>query len=222
MEFSNNDFKRLQYNVFELPDSKKVLDEWPELGRYPEFTSKELKGISRDKIMRYIIFCYDKRSPLIAQKNLSLRKKLAADLAGFEKNDKDIFTDSVQAVLKNENKIVVRMIIRYVRIQSDMRYSLLVSGMETYYENILRITNSGKDDDVLDSTEKSKLFAESKKMSDELERISDELFNQDTELLGEADQVNQEEKNAITSWPEYWAKQKENKRELEGQANTNT
>jgi hypothetical protein len=218
MEFNSNDFKRLQYNVYELPDNKKVLDTWPELSRYSEFTSKELTGISRDKVMRYIILAYDKRTPLLSQKNLSLRKKLAGELAGFEKNDKGVFTDSVQAVLKNENKAVTRMVIRYVRIQSDMRFTLLVSGMETYYENMVRITSGGeKDKDVLDSAEKSKLFEQSKKLSDELEKLSDEVFNNDTELMGEADEVAQEEDGLILSYPEWIAKQKEKK--VEGQAN---
>ena len=215
MNFEAQDFKRLQFNVFELPEDKEVLTQWPELCRFPEFTTKQLKGISRDHVMRYIILCYDKKTPLLSEKNLSKRKRVAAELAGFEMNSKGIFKDSVISMMGNENKIVVRMIVRYVRLQSDMRFSLLVSGMETYYENIVRITNSGKDDDVLDSTEKSKLFDQSKKMSDELESLADELFNNDIEILEEADEVNQEERDTITSWPEYWAKKKTQRLELE-------
>lgn len=215
MNFEASDFKSLQYNVFELQDSEKVLEKWTELARYPEFTTALLRGISRDKVIRYVILCYDKKTPLLSEKNLMRRKKLAASFAGFEKNKSDVFEDSVMDMINNENKAIVRMIIRYVRIQSDMRFTLLVSGMETYYENIIRITNSGKDDgDVLDSTEKSKLFNESKKMSDDLEKLADEIFNNDTEILGEADEVNEEESDRITSWPEYWAKKKKEKVEL--------
>lgn len=220
MEFSKNDFARLQYNVYDLPEDKEVLEHWKELKRFPEFTTKNLTGINRDKVMRYIILVYDKRSPLLSQKNLSLRKKTAAELAGFEKNEAGLFQDSVMAMINLENKHIARMIIRYARIQSDTKYALLVAGMEALYENLIKISATGKDEDVIDSAEKSKLFEQSEKMGEKLERMADELFNNDLELMSEADQVGEEENGRISSYPEWAANQKVKKRELEKQADT--
>ena len=108
------------------------------------------------------------------------------------------------------------MIIRYTRHQSPMKFSLLVAGIEACYENMFHIVNSSKDDSVLDSSEKAKLFDRTKKLTEDTETLSDELFNNDTELIGEADEVNEEEMGKITSYPEWISKQRQEKSELQG------
>lgn len=208
MEFNADDFKKLQYNVYDLPSDKTVLKTFPELERYPEFLLTLSKGLNRDSVIRYVILLYDKRSPLLGEKNLIKRKKIAAEMAEFPKQKDGNYDETVLAMMRNENENVSRMVVRYVRNQADMRFALLVSGMETYYENIFQITNSDKDSNAQDSTEKSALFEKSKKMSDQLEQLSDEIFNGDLLLMGMSDLINQEEKKIITSFPEHYAKLK--------------
>ncbi len=94
--------------------------------------------------------------------------------------------------------------------------------MEALYENLIKISATGKDEDVIDSSEKSKLFEQSEKMGEKLERMADELYNGDVVLMTESDQINEEESGRISSYPEFISKQKEKKRELEKQADTSS
>lgn len=212
MELNAEEFKKLQYNVYELSPDKSVIKSFPELSRYPEFSDSLLTVLDRDKVIRYVILCYDKRSPLLGEKNLIKRKKLAVEIAGFEMQKDNNYDESVLSMMRNENKIVNRMIVRYVRNQADTRFALLVSGMETFYENIYQITNNDKEDRAIDSKEKSELFKKSKEMSDQLEQLSDEIFNNDIFLMHTASEVNSEELESILSYPEFIAKNRANDR----------
>lgn len=209
MDINADEFKKLQYNVYDLSPEKSVLKTFPELNRFPEFGSSFLVGLDRDKVIRYVILSYDKKSPLLSEKNLIKRKKLAVEMAGFETQKDNNYDEPVLAMMRNENKIVNRMVLRYVRSQADTRYALLVSGMETFYENIYQITNNDKADRAIDSKEKSDLFEKSRKMSDQLEQLADEIFNNEISLMHTADEVNSEESEAILSYPEHLAKLKQ-------------
>lgn len=209
MDINADEFKKLQYNVYDLSPEKSVLKTFPELNRFPEFGSSFLVGLERDKVIRYVILSYDKKSPLLSEKNLIKRKKLAVEMAGFETQKDNNYDEPVLAMMRNENKIVNRMVLRYVRSQADTRYALLVSGMETFYENIYQITNNDKADRAIDSKEKSDLFEKSRKMSDQLEQLADEIFNNEISLMHTADEVNSEESEAILSYPEHLAKLKQ-------------
>ena len=70
MDYNKEDFKGIQYNAFELEDGESVFDKWPEMKRFPEFKKKLSPNTDIEKVVRYIIFCYDKKTPLLTQKNL--------------------------------------------------------------------------------------------------------------------------------------------------------
>ncbi len=61
MDLNKNDFARLQYNVYELPEDKKVLETWPELNRFPEFTTRLLVGEQAHRQDDYSLRAHTKR-----------------------------------------------------------------------------------------------------------------------------------------------------------------
>lgn len=224
MEFKNEDFARLQYNVKSLDPAGFVLNRWPELTRFPEFTAKitEKKrvedswvdaavDIDQDKVIRYIFFCYDKNSPFLLEKNLVRRKVLCAIEAGFKPGDQGKFTYEVECLLKGQLEAANRMIVRFVRNQRDIRFALLVAGMENYYDNIQKLEERRRGDDAKDNTDKTELFTRTKKMLEELEVMADDIFNNDKELMYVADDINEEESGHITSYPEWKARQRQSK-----------
>jgi len=228
MNIKIEDFSQLQYNVKSLKPKQKVLEVFSELERYSEFNvvlreakvflkknkdeeSEEApKIIDKDKFIKYIIYCYDKKSPFLMEKNLYKRKVLCAIEAGFELNKDGKFFPHIEDAIAGRNELANRMIIRYVRNQRDLRYSLLVSGLENYYDNISKLEERRKGDDAEDSTTKTDLFAKTKKMLDDLEVLGDDLFQGDIELIYTADEVGQEESGNIVSYPEWIAKQRDN------------
>ncbi len=207
MEFNADDFKKIQYNVYALPANKTCLKTWPELNRFPEYTTPSLSGIDKDFALRYVLLLYDKKTPLLNEKNLIKRKETAVEMAGFKRQKDGKFDENVQAIMRGENKFINRMAIRCCRGQG-MKFSLFTAGIEAYYENIYQITNNDKEDDAKDSKEKSELFEKSNKMAEHLEKLAEEVFNDDLDLIEEAAEVAEEESGRIASYPEWISNKK--------------
>lgn len=223
MDLKKDDFEKLQYNVYALDKDADILKEFSDLTRFKEFSESLIKFVLKEKdwvpeplnldrnmVLRYVFYCYDKKTPFLSEKNLIRRKILCAQEAGFAVGKDGLFHKDVDDILRGYNEVVNRMIVRFVRNQRDLRYALLVSGLENYYDNINKLTEIRKKDDAKDSSLKTDLFNSTKVMLDDLELLSDEVFNSDKELMFIADQVNQEEAGSIVSYPE-WIASKRNK-----------
>lgn len=224
MDLKDEDFDGLQYNVRRLKDGEQILSAFPDLTRFNEFMCpitrpkmvekewvEEEINIDRNKVLKYIFYCYDKRTPFMSEKNMVRRKVLCCLEAGFTADKEGKFSREVDDMLRGYNDIINRMIVRFVRNQRDLRYALLVSGTENYYDNINKLTEIRKRDDAKDSNQKTDLFNSTRKMLDDLELLADEVFNNDKDLMFVADQVNEEEHGRIVSYPEYWASLREAK-----------
>ena len=203
MEFQESDFQYLKYNPYPLPQTTNLLDKFPELKRFPEY-SKEIQ-LDKDKVLRYIIYAYDRKSPLLSEKNLVKRKMLACKVAGFELEDGK-YPELVEFMIKGKNHIINRMICCYARNQKSTHYALLVSGMESFYENLAKLSApSDEKDDMKDMVEKNKLYKQTAEMISSIESNADEVFNGDIELIYEADEIEGEDNGRIKSYPEHIA-----------------
>ena len=217
MELKPEDFQYLKYNVFPLPKSANILEEFPELARFSEFTVTTELDINN--VLRYIIYAYDKRSPFLLEKNLLRRKMDACKLAGFEfEGDKPKlgrpfetpppkkYPDNVEQMIKGNNVVINKMICRFARNQKSAQYALMVAGMESFYDNLIQLsTPSTSDDKMKDIVDKARLFEHTQKMISYLEASADEIFNGDVALIYEADEVEQQENGKIKSFPEMIA-----------------
>ena len=203
MDFKAEDFKHLRWNVQEVPRETDLLEAFPELGRYPELTAEIT--IDRNKVIRFIILCYDKKSPLLAEKNLIKRKVDACTLAGIEKEDGK-FPKDIEEMISNKNLVINRMICRYSRLQSDLQYSLLAAGLENFYGNvsILSAPNNGQME-MDDMVKKAKLYEHTVDMIATLEKNAFEVFAGDPELMYTVDEIAEEEAVKIRSFPEHIA-----------------
>lgn len=218
MDLKAEDFEKLQYNVHAVEKDADILKAFPDLTRFKEFSEPLVKFVLKEKdwvpeqlnldrnmVLRYVFYCYDKKTPFLSEKNLIRRKILCVQEAGFVAGKDGNFHKEVDDVLRGYNEVVNRMIVRFVRNQRDLRYALLVSGLENYYDNINKLTEIRKKDDAKDSSLKTDLFNSTKKMLDDLELLSDEVFNNDKELMFTADQLGEEENGRILSYPEHIA-----------------
>ena len=106
-QFTSEDFKDLMFNVYEVPKRNLVLNTFPELKKYPEFIA-DLGALKRhrNKVVRYVILCYDKNSPMHRTTDLIKRKVNSALIAGFEADKKSgRFETDVDRMLKVESVI---------------------------------------------------------------------------------------------------------------------
>lgn len=202
MEFKAEDFAKLKFNCYSVPKEESVFDAFPELRRYPDLTTTE-HMLPGDKMIRYVIYMYDKYSPLTAEKNIIKRKMLSAQLAGFEMPDGK-FTQEVEQMIGGRNIFVNRMVCCYVRNQRDIQYALMMTGLTQFYDNLKQLSKPSEEEgDMEDLNRKSTLFNHTMKMIETLESMAIETFNGDVQLMYEADEVQQEEQKKITSYPEF-------------------
>lgn len=167
--FAENEFKDMMFNVALVPPQKFVTNAYPKLRKISEFKLKP-SNIHKDKVIRYIMFLYDSKSPFRVKFNDVLQRKVeVAKGAGWEPNQDGLFDNEVEGLLRGDNKIANQMAVAFIRLHRNFKYSYLIALEETFYR-YLNETLMGN------MTNVSKM----KSTQAELEEIITELTNEDT------------------------------------------
>lgn len=166
---------------------------FPELFRHEEF-NKLRKRIDFERLMRYIMFCYDKNTQLVQefQHDLADRKSEAAKDAGFERKDGKWGT-KIQDVMDIKDEEVTAAIMQFLKMQkSHVWTEIMICEQELFDYRVLRFTpiNKGKkgegaldEQEVIDSTvKKDKLLESCKLRMRELERLYEQFFGDNKDL----------------------------------------
>lgn len=123
------DFKDLKYDVFGVESN--VLDSVKGLDHYKPLVHEDRRD-DLDKIIRYVMVLYDKKSPLVKMvTNIGERKKESALISGYD--------------LKTDEKILARLYdwtdveferiaLQFLKDQNDMYWSMIVSNEQTFWE----------------------------------------------------------------------------------------
>lgn len=188
--FSEKDFENLMYQVYTLDHGTNLMSRFPQMKKMPSWVSFSSDGLNKNNVIRYVIYCYDRDSPVLRKfrQDDSKRKTIAALNAGF-KTDKDgLFSEEVDAMLKCRNRSVNLMIIDYVRQYNDPEYSILVAGHEALYLKLERLTeveqmnDSSRDAFQIEET-KGKLFKQAREMGKDLSDLSEKILNDENRYL---------------------------------------
>ena len=165
---------------------------FPELFRHEEF-NKLRKRIDFERLMRYIMFCYDKNTQLVQefQHDLADRKSEAAKDAGFERKDGK-WGSKIQDVMDIKDEEVTAAIMQFLKMQkSHVWTEIMICEQELFDYRVLRFTPVGKgkgegaldDKDVIDSTvKKDKLMESCNLRMRELERLYEQFFGDNKDL----------------------------------------
>lgn len=170
--------KKLLYDISELSTKDKVVDKFPELLNYKEFSAIAKK----DKVIKYIIHLYDHASELIkTYPILKERKKAALIEAGFDGKIPPLMEDLIEGNFHSESvKPVFDAIICYLRLQkSDVWFEICVLEQELEEYRVLRLqrVEDDKDKDTIMAAEKkSKLRQECSSILKDLEGYRLEFF----------------------------------------------
>lgn len=163
MDFEKEEFDGIMLPVHNIPADVDLLKKFPELNKYWEFLEEVP---DKNKVIRYIVFFYDRKTPLARIDNIPSRKVEAALLAGFEL-DGEVFSEYVEEVLSCDNTIVNAMIVRYLRLNNNHKFAMLSTTTELFYRE-LREQLDGKGD-----------FKKSQAMEKEITKITEELTQGD-------------------------------------------
>lgn len=207
------DFKELLFNVQQVPLNADLFEVFPELKQYPEFEEdlgEEEKH--KAKIIRFIIYTYDKHSPLIKGESDYNKRKIEAVLrAGVKHNSEGYFPKWARDMMGGRLPLVNQMIIRYCREQYDEKWSLLVAGSEAYYNILpdLSSRDSMEKDPVAEAKKKGELFLKAQTMQESLSNMKKIILSGDStrEIEKALYRVVEEENKKLELTPEFMAMQ---------------
>lgn len=171
------DFSKISYRVDELTDVQDPFEAFPIFQKYPEFHEKI--PLPRDKVLKYIVYVYDRYSPLMEElQDLFKVKVRAAELAGFKRNNKNVFPRQVEDLFLCVDENICAMIVRYITLNKSVEYSEYAVLSESYFiqsKNLLLTTEP--DIKNLQVTKKGIVEAREELLSgDSMETLRKQLF----------------------------------------------
>ena len=90
--------------------------------------------LTAPQIIKYIVSCYDKESPLVNayKKRWSIKKKECAIFARLPKDDEGKFDESADQLIFCQNEVINRVILRYLYLIHDRDWQTYVIYNEMY------------------------------------------------------------------------------------------
>lgn len=180
-------FSKLKIPVHKIDKGQDIVQAFKELQSLPEFHMYPFGN--RNFVIRYVIYCYDPKSPLIdLYVDLKRRKESAAEYAGFERNKKTgKFPDEVNAIMALENTAVNDMIFCYLKLINNRVWTQIVTNEQLFdeYSRLLMapVGNASDDKKLLEAANvKAKLREECKLISTDLDKLYKDLFGDNDDL----------------------------------------
>lgn len=200
-------FRKLKFNIFDIPPDVDVLDQYPELGRQKVFVKS--KAPLKNTLLRYLIFLLDPGSDLIREiKDLKDRKVRAAELAGFTKG-----TDYLTEIFECRDKTTLEFIECFLtQVYHNRKYTewqTLQQELEEYtrlrWVQIEVKDSKKKKNENPEDVDVYKAAAEKTKVRQQSEEIHRMLDALEKEIFGDNDDIkNIAEKSRFIS-PEAFA-----------------
>lgn len=205
--FSDKDFDTLTYNVMKFKTDVNLMAKFPTIGALSSF--KNYQG-DKNKAIKYIVLCYDKGSPILNKfmQDDVKRKVLSAEYAGYKSDKSGLFPTEVDEMMKCMNHETNMMIIDFLRTFNDPSWSLLMTGMESYYQKLQQIITAdfgqGKRDVFQVEETKGKLFKQAQEMSAALDLAAKKILQDENPYLRRDlyCTIDQEAKNRLSITPE--------------------
>lgn len=169
------DFYQQNYKVFKAR---------PRLAQYPEFDKDQVESDAStmpyaddlEALARYIVFMYDKDSPLSNENDFVLAKKQAIKKA-------DVPSSLHEGILSASNLLVTAMIIRLKRLENNHKFTHYVSLRELFYNICMDLMAPVLIDEADKATRASDIKLRSSErlpgLREEIERLEKELFDED-------------------------------------------
>jgi hypothetical protein len=168
-QFTDIEFRGMMYNPMKIPDDTPVFKIYPELRQYPILKKSPGKELNNDMVLLFLFCMYDKSTPYRGKYPDVLKRKIEiAHDVGFPMDEKGVFSDPVEDMLKGSNKIVNRKVVEFVRIQRSFKYTYLVTIETSYYNVMLEVMEGA-----------TKRIPDLRNIQEELEQTMVDMLNDD-------------------------------------------
>lgn len=180
VEFQASDFSKLMFKVLDMPDKADPVKQFPKLEKWPQFTEKTGWSILfKNRVFKYIVLMYDKESPFREKfPNLLRRKMEVAKFSKLVENPKMI-PEEVNKLFMGKDAKFNAMVVAYVRMHRDAKYSLVFGLDNMYYTDLEKIQNGGKPSREIEITAAQLEKAKADLLNgDDSPQLTEELFAQ--------------------------------------------
>ena len=168
-QFTDIEYRGMMYNPSKVPEETSIFKIFPELKKYSDFRKSPGPELDNDLVMLYIFCMYDKSTPYRGKYTDVLKRKIEiAHDVGFPMDEKGVFAEPVEDMLKGNNKIVNRKIVEFVRIHRSFKYTYLVTIEASYYNVMLEVMEGA-----------TKRIPDLRNIQEELEDTMVDLLNED-------------------------------------------
>jgi hypothetical protein len=139
------DFSKMIFDVSQIPPGTDIVHKFPRLAVYEEFSlyGGTPAGLPhRDNTISYVFYAYDKGCPFQEFKSLTERNDKCLLKAGFKKNKKNEWEESVQLMIKGAIPEVNKMIRCFLfKIQSCRKFNLFNAMENAFQDTLENISN---------------------------------------------------------------------------------
>jgi hypothetical protein len=106
----------------------------PDLEAWAKSRADGLTSLSTVSVIKYVVSCYDKESPLVNsyKRRWAVKKRESALVAGFAQNENGHFSEEADQVIFCHNNVTNKLILRYLYLQHDRLYQTYVIYNEMY------------------------------------------------------------------------------------------
>jgi hypothetical protein len=177
LEITDREFSKLKYAVHSIPLNESCCDRLPDLRNvfleYPVFGTATL---TNDLAIRFIVFCYDRKSPFVEKlDNIMERKREIFSYLKVPTEPEDI-----QNIIKSADRELAKVIYHFCKLQDSLTYFALVTTTEAYINMSVRM---GDDiSSAADSKQTLETLAKLSKVEERIEDLSRKLFQQDVAM----------------------------------------
>ena len=142
-DFRLTDYKDMVFPLHQFSKGDEILSSFPIFSMYRVFFAQLPEGLTMEKVLLYISYCFDKGSPFVKKYNDIVERRFwAAVQAGFKLNQRHrSFNQDVENMIRGKVRAVNNMIIQYVLLQGDEDYSIFVAYNEALKQQLTLLLN---------------------------------------------------------------------------------
>lgn len=169
-DYGPKDFEGLMFNVYNHPLGTDLLKVFPILGSLSVF-KKQIAGIDQQTAIRYVVYAFDKGSPVQALDDIMERRVIALELAGVERPENGEYEEEIDMMLRSLVPEINNMTIQYCILNSENDYAIYVAYQETLRRQLADMLSSEKKE-----TEIKTLIGNINSLNANLDKLSKNIF----------------------------------------------
>lgn len=176
-----NDFKEKDFSVMRWRIDTAPAKNYPDLmDRFIEFGGFKTDSLSNDQLIKYIVFCYHRRSPFVEKiENLIERKAEVMNRLKVGTDKDGYFAKDVQDIIRSSDDKVGKMIIQFCKFENSLVYTALIQTQEAYFKLFEQM--NAVISDTKESKDVADVLIKLEKIEDRMKKLANELFLQDKE-----------------------------------------